>query len=282
MKYYLFLFIYSIPIALYSQNTKGTITDTEQQPIPYATVSIKNTNKGCFSDDAGAFLLTHPLNEQDTLLISCIGYQTAVIAVSQIKWPYSVCLDKSNHALKAVTIEAHKRKLIKVKDNKRVSISARLTKGMELITYIDIRKGSTLNDVTFYCQRSSAARLLAVRVYNMNYKGEPGKCIIPENRVEEIGAFRNQFTFNLKDLNITAEQNGMYVGVQFIEINQLDTPQRTNPNPLVYFSTKNNRNRSYLRSFENGNFIINRLGSNSPNITDKPVNLQCSYSYFAP
>lgn len=282
MKYYLLLFIYSISLALYSQNTEGTITNTEEKPIPYATISIKNTNKGCFSDETGNFILPYQLKTGDTLAISCIGYQAATIPADGINLPLKVHLVKSNHAIKAVTVEAHKRKLIKVKDNQRVSISARLSKGMELITYIDIRKGCTLNDVTFYCQRTSGTRLLAVRVYNINYKGEPGECIISENRIEEIGAFRNQFTFNLKDLNITAEQDGLYVGVQYIEINQLEDKNSHNPNPLVYFSNRNNRNRSYLRSFKNKDFIKNRLGSNSPNITNKPVNLQCSYSYYAP
>lgn len=282
MKYYLLLFIGFISITLNSQNTKGIITDTEQKPIPYATVSIKNTNKGCFSNETGQFNLEHQLNKEDTLLISCIGYQTAEITAGNINpKQFKVSLQKSNYGIKPVTVFSQKRKLIKVKDNKRVSVSACLSKGSEMVTYIDIRKGSTLNDVTFYCQPTSASRLLAVRVYSMNYKGKPDECIIPENRVVEIGPFRTQFTFDLKDLNIVAEQNGLFVGIQYIYVNKQGSPKRKKQNPYIYFSTLNSEHRTYFRSMAQNRFQKDSFGQ-AAFTTDKIINLQCSYSYYAP
>lgn len=281
MKLNLLLILPFIAINILAQGVNGSVTNEEQSPIPFATISIKNTNKGCFTDEAGQFILPQTLNSKDTIAISCIGYQTAIVPAHTIQLPLSVTLKRLNHAIHAVTIKGHQRKLIKVKDKKRVSISACLSKGGELVTFIDIRKGSTLNDVTFYCQRTSSPKLLGVRVYNTNYKGEPGECIITENRVIEIGAFRNQLTFNLKDLNIVAQQNGLFVGIQYIYVNNLNTPKSKKQNPFIYFSTLNTENKTYIRSMAQDTFIKQAFGQKAF-VSDKPINLQCSYSYFAP
>jgi len=160
MKLYILLSAYLISLTLYSQNTAGLITDSTQNPIPYATISIKNTNKGCFSDVDGRFALEQKLNPDDTITISCIGFETKMVSGKDIELPLKVTLNQSNHSIKAVTIEAYKRKLIKVKDKKRAHCMTRLSKGMEIVSYITVPKGGTIDEVVFYCMRDNSTKVV--------------------------------------------------------------------------------------------------------------------------
>ena len=55
---------------------QGRIIDAEtKQPIPFATVMIKNTRKGAMADEHGKFLLDKLCGKEYTLLCSCVGYK---------------------------------------------------------------------------------------------------------------------------------------------------------------------------------------------------------------
>ncbi|NML22972.1 SusC/RagA family TonB-linked outer membrane protein [Pseudoflavitalea sp. G-6-1-2] len=61
---------------------RGTITDDQSIPIAKASVVAKNKKAATSTDNKGDFILTNvPLNT--TLLISCIGYEPAVVAVKK-------------------------------------------------------------------------------------------------------------------------------------------------------------------------------------------------------
>jgi hypothetical protein len=64
---------------------KGLITNEKGEPLPYATVSVKNTTKGTISNSIGQFELKGGLNLSDTLLISYVGYISFEIPIDLIK-----------------------------------------------------------------------------------------------------------------------------------------------------------------------------------------------------
>ncbi|MCU0445744.1 MAG: TonB-dependent receptor [Microscillaceae bacterium] len=78
MKNLIYLFIYLImsDLALAQGQIRGRVTDAKGAPIIGANVFLKNTFDGTSSDTTGTFQFTTTEVEQDTLVISAIGYYT--------------------------------------------------------------------------------------------------------------------------------------------------------------------------------------------------------------
>lgn len=65
--------------------TGSTVDAVSGQPLPFVSIVLKENNRGLMSNDRGSFQLT--VDEtmlDDSLLFSCIGYQMARLAVSEI------------------------------------------------------------------------------------------------------------------------------------------------------------------------------------------------------
>lgn len=75
--YFLFGFLISITPNLFAQNLSAKILDSlSNEPIPYATVLLNN--KGVITNEEGKFnfILEGTIEETDSLVISCIGYES--------------------------------------------------------------------------------------------------------------------------------------------------------------------------------------------------------------
>ncbi|HEY6505442.1 MAG TPA: carboxypeptidase-like regulatory domain-containing protein [Chitinophagaceae bacterium] len=62
---------------------KGKVTDKNNAPVPYASVVIKGTKNGVMADSAGAFKLSHSVQDDFTLQVSCAGFQPAEMAITK-------------------------------------------------------------------------------------------------------------------------------------------------------------------------------------------------------
>ena len=80
MKNTLFIFTFFISLIGFSQNTiSGTVMDGEyNEPLPFATVMIKETGDGTTTDFDGVFSINVQSNSY-TLIFSFVGYQTQAI-----------------------------------------------------------------------------------------------------------------------------------------------------------------------------------------------------------
>ncbi len=85
MKKFIKLILFTfIPVFAFAQNTiKGVILDEQNQPLPGATVLIKNTSNGTSTDLNGNFSIT--VSGKQTLVFSFVGYQSQEQTVSDQK-----------------------------------------------------------------------------------------------------------------------------------------------------------------------------------------------------
>lgn len=65
-----------------AQTIKGRVSDENGEPLPSATISVKELNKGMSSDDMGKFRFTHLPSRELTIEISFIGYKPYVEKVN--------------------------------------------------------------------------------------------------------------------------------------------------------------------------------------------------------
>ena len=75
----LFFIVFTIGTGIYAQNITGVVYG-EDGALPGATIQIKGTNQGVTSDFEGNFSIE--ANQNDTLIVSYIGYSTQEVDVN--------------------------------------------------------------------------------------------------------------------------------------------------------------------------------------------------------
>ena len=74
-------------------------------PIPYASVGLVRANQGGSADAEGRFPLAVPVPEKgDTLVVSCVGYQTARQALPSSSMAVEVKLERKEPAMREVVV----------------------------------------------------------------------------------------------------------------------------------------------------------------------------------
>ena len=81
-KYFLVFLAFLFSVSVYSQQGRhrsslisGRVMSTEKEVVDFATVYLKGTNQGCYTDEKGIYHLKTTAGEY-TLVVSAIGYQT--------------------------------------------------------------------------------------------------------------------------------------------------------------------------------------------------------------
>ncbi|MEO1030290.1 MAG: TonB-dependent receptor [Bacteroidota bacterium] len=109
MRHYFYLFLLLFPVLGFSQtgNVKGVIADEQGILVPYATISITDSNKGAISDIDGEFLLLGVPTGKQTLIIKYLGYANQEIEVEVIAnetVEVSITLQSQSEELDAVIL----------------------------------------------------------------------------------------------------------------------------------------------------------------------------------
>jgi CarboxypepD_reg-like domain len=94
---------------------RGKVIDSKtSQPVPYATVHLKNSQVGVISNAEGDFrILNNPGFQSDSLIVSCIGFHRLSLAFSVLKTAgmNNVKLIPNVYSLNEVRVTARKKRL---------------------------------------------------------------------------------------------------------------------------------------------------------------------------
>lgn len=89
-----------------AQNTMktitGSVTDTEGQPIPGASITATEGHYGTITDADGNFTLSIP--EKTTLVFSCLGFNSQKMKVNHMRNEYHVALNEDSAMLRGVVV----------------------------------------------------------------------------------------------------------------------------------------------------------------------------------
>lgn len=103
------ILFFLISFSLFSQNNSvisGTITNKEtNEPLPFASITLKNYPIGVISNEDGEFDFYIPESKRnDTLSISFIGFNPYEIALQIVKNPFKIELEPANNVLDEVVL----------------------------------------------------------------------------------------------------------------------------------------------------------------------------------
>jgi TonB-linked SusC/RagA family outer membrane protein len=99
------VFLLAVTLTQAQQAVKGKITDEKGAPIPGATISVKGTTVGTYTDNAGNFSFTLPPNTK-VLLISAIGFGEKQITVTK-ETEFSISLSHDGKNMDEVVVVAY-------------------------------------------------------------------------------------------------------------------------------------------------------------------------------
>ena len=74
---WLLITIFTVSLFAQNKNVTGQVTERNNLPVPYATITLKNSSQAIVSDANGNFTLSIPQNS--VLIISASGYKTETI-----------------------------------------------------------------------------------------------------------------------------------------------------------------------------------------------------------
>jgi TonB-linked SusC/RagA family outer membrane protein len=150
------------------QSVKGKITDDKNIPVVGASVQVKNTLRGTFSDIEGAFVIV--ASPSDTLVISMLGMATQKIPVAGNTNLNVKLLEEAKELGEVVVIGYG---TVKKSD---------LTGSVSSVKSVDLTKITSLNP-----EQSLQGKVAGVQVTSTS--GAPGA--IPTLRIRGVGTFGN-------------------------------------------------------------------------------------------
>jgi len=181
--FFIFLLVYSSS-NVFSQNK---IVDlSTKKALPYNYIKLINQTKGTIADYNGEFILDSTYNVFDTLIVSCIGYESKVITIKNIQKHPIIELKGNTKLLKEVVITSKKikyqRKKIGVLKNpkkKFFEYTVTTQNVVERATWIPNKYAISgrLNSVNIYIKSMGLQKAhFRIHIYQCSsYKSIPGK-----------------------------------------------------------------------------------------------------------
>jgi hypothetical protein len=184
------LFLFSCPLVYPQQSDYklGRVSDSKtSEPVPYATIRLKNSQFGIYTNAEGDFrILNNNAFQSDSIIISCIGYHRHSIAYDDLKATgmNKLLLVPDIYELKEVRINARRKRLSpeliisrairNIKNNNPVKpfsyVSYYRDYLKDSVSYLNLNEAiiQTLDNGFAYPSDSNRYRLLAFRK-NMDF-----------------------------------------------------------------------------------------------------------------
>jgi hypothetical protein len=144
------IIIFVIPWQLSGQKSSlllgQIVNSSNQQPVPYATISLLDKKTGVISDGKGYFTLKVP-SDTASLIVSCVGFQMMKEKLNPNKpFSYYIILIKENvKELDEVTVTAEKERIARVtNDVSSVKMSPALVSKLPNMGEVDIMRSFQL------------------------------------------------------------------------------------------------------------------------------------------
>ncbi len=184
--------------------------------IPYATVKILNKEGGTYADEAGKFDVR--ISDQDSLLITCVGYESKIVFPIQDKI-----------LLKPVVINLGEVK-VKAKKDKEQSVGLfksktdfkywfRGNRNYELVLKISLPEPISayrIRGVKLNARNTKARSLARLHIYNQNPEDLPGKELLNEDIIINRKLGKN-YEIDLSYLNLVLNERVLFVGIEAIQ-----------------------------------------------------------------
>ncbi|MDU0370932.1 carboxypeptidase-like regulatory domain-containing protein [Hymenobacter endophyticus] len=218
-----------LPALSFAQDAKmtGRIVDEKtKEPIPFASIGLKEEQTGALTNEYGFFQLAMPQkNPQDSLIVNALGYfRKAVLIKPGIKVQDMIIeVPKRAIELANVTVKGGKVKNLALGSNSNTPGEGMIQgmPGSQYAFFVKNEKGKKLGNVrsvSFYIGENGFPREpFRVRLYKAdgNYNS-PNTDLLTENIVVSAPKGGEWYTVDLTQYNIEAPLEGFFVAMEWI------------------------------------------------------------------
>ncbi|NBG64720.1 carboxypeptidase-like regulatory domain-containing protein [Acidiluteibacter ferrifornacis] len=213
----LLLIILFTPLIIFSQiSFKGTIVDSQKNPIQFASISVNQTANGTYTNEKGIFYFDS-IKPTDTLKISCIGYESKSICVKDIK--DQITLTSNSINIEEVTIDRkRKNRSFTIGYYKMGSLSPfphnhGSSINIQLATFIPYNSTPALIEkILLPITKANDTTQLKVYLYEVSEDGSPGKEIYSKTVL--LKEIKNKI--DISDQQIRMPSDGIFVAVEWL------------------------------------------------------------------
>ena len=189
MRNYFFMLIVTICTILQAQiKLKGSVKDSNNLPISYCSIGIKNSEVGAITDENGNFSIEIPGNlSKSHLIFDASGYDEISKSIEEIQQNSIIILNEKSISLTEVTLktEKMKEKIIGQKTRPMLTFSKMFNQNVPTIeqgNIFEIYPNTKLNAFNFHIIPSSKYEEITLKVNIYVVKnGLPTESLLDEN-----------------------------------------------------------------------------------------------------
>lgn len=221
-KYFCFLLFFNT-ICVSAQIVKlQLLSKTDNAPIQYASVILLKSKFGMYSDEFGKVEIALPLD--DSLAISCIGYETLTLSTKKIKNHSEVFLQPKFYELGETVVKGKKEKYKVYKvgsywnKQKRYLKPVIGTQWAILLKNIYQREGN-IDSIFLKFLKGSQTKdsRIMIRLYTVDSGCDcPGIEILQQAIVRDIKPHQSDVTINVLDKNIKFSNEGIFISLEIL------------------------------------------------------------------
>lgn len=218
MKIIIFILMYLISTNSIAQTIAYiSVQNIKNTPIPYAHVYSATNEIGFLSNELGQCKIIIP--KPDSILISAIGYEKAVVYVTDGK--YNIKLKELNYGIDTVIVFPKDGKELKIgvteKSSKKVGLCSSNTIGYSAMLQLSHNgELARLKEVKFYVQKKErrAIRKVRLRVFS-SIEEKPFQEVLMNSIIIEVKK-KGWNTIDLTNYDVYVPAS-FFIGVEFIE-----------------------------------------------------------------
>ena len=213
--------------ALYSQEKiEAVVIDaSDKSPVQYALVSIKSKQVYADADSSGRFRIS--ARDNDTLFISCTGFNEVRIVAGSVRLNKMVELIPKVKTLPTVYTGKFETKMIGIKTAKvSHSYSANLSDRAEFATIIKVPDNIslyTVSNISFVIRNKNKTATFCnpvrIHIYEVDSDGKPGTELLKEDViVTEMNVARSRLIVDISEQDITLSAKSFFVAIQWLSV----------------------------------------------------------------
>ncbi|RRB04119.1 carboxypeptidase-like regulatory domain-containing protein [Larkinella rosea] len=220
---FLFLIVFLFTsFYVFAQTTlKGQVLiETDGQPVAYALITEPQHRFGTYADAQGRFTATIPAGI-DTLLISCVGFETLLLPLAGLSESTAYRLRAKPNVLTEIVVRGRKPRLATVgATRKRAPIVWGNCSGRNIEFALHVRNTNGiqgyLHRVSYLIARGGMPTApFRVRVYAIT-DGEPGADLLPQSVVTSARRGNTWCEVDLSRYQIAFPKEGLFIAMEWL------------------------------------------------------------------
>lgn len=186
-KYFYFVFLLATAKSFSQTTISGIIKNIDNEPIPYCSIGIKNSEVGAISDQNGNYKIIIPDNINDEVIFSAAGYTEKSQNKNDLVNNNNIVLDYHSITLEELVIDYKKmkEKVIGQKSRPMLTFSKMFDQNLPTVeqgTIFDIYQMTKLKSYSFYIIPSSKFQQITLKLNIYNVENNiPNKTLLDEN-----------------------------------------------------------------------------------------------------